>query len=337
MLTLNFTKMKKLFTLLSLFVLIGMSANVFAQTFDQTTTINSTRPYYVNSSDGSAEDLPGHTGSTYQWSVYDYQSDFLTVSSLTAAAGTDYSFGAGSDETFKAQITWLAAGNYVVEVVETSSNSCTTTRRFSVQIIELDLLVQTYDHETTPNLLDADFTTCNTNSGDIWGTDNAEDLNDESLNTMKFTYKVSLYTKKAGTASDEIMDSFTSASWKFAVSNASNTKPTTTEANITWAIPTQTGVTGSIDANGDGNITATGVSEVTIEVTVQNVADAPDENYVLDFDIEPSSVVVDLNGDSDFSEGTEPTGFDGTDGSHTNSAFQITVNPIPNTNNIKSN
>lgn len=326
--------MKKFFTLLSLLLVMGMSASVMAQTFDQVTTINSTRPYYVNSNDGT-EVLPGHTGSTYQWSVYDYQSDFLTATSLTAADDADFDFVGGSTD-FKSEITWLAAGNYVVEVVEANAgDGCTTIRRFSVQILELDLLVETYSHEDV--LLDADLTTCNTNSGNIWGTTHDDDLNQESLETMIFEYKVLLYTKKAGAAADEIATVYTDAKWKFTVNNTANTKPTTSQAGITWSIPTQTGVTGTLDENGVGTITASGVSEVTIEVTIQNVADAAAENYVLDFDIAPSTVLVDLNADDVFSEGIEPDNFDGTNDSHTNSAYQITVNPIPNTTNIKSN
>tara|TARA_R110002050_G_scaffold71721_1_gene154285 strand:- start:442 stop:1422 length:981 start_codon:yes stop_codon:yes gene_type:complete len=326
--------MKKFFTLLSLLAVMGMNANVMAQTFDQITTINSTRPYYVNSNDGATE-LAGHTGSTYVWTVYDYQADFLTATNLSAAESGDFSFVGGASTTFKTEITWLTAGNYVVEVVEESTDNCTTIRRFSVQILELDLLVETYSHDDL--LLNTDLTTCNTNSGNIWGTTHDDDLNQESLETMTFEYKVLLYTKKAGAATDEIATVYTDAKWKFTVNNTANTKPTTSQADITWNIPTQTGVTGTLDENGEGTITASGVSEVTIEVTIQNVADAAAKNYVLDFDIAPSTVLVDLNADDVFSEGIEPDNFDGTNDSHTNSAYQITVNPIPNTTNIKSN
>ncbi len=342
MLTLNFTKMKKLFTLLSLFVLIGMSANVFAQGSQQTVTINSTRNYWVNSTDGTTQD-DDHEGNSYTWSVYEWNGALdYTASDWTATAATvdsDYSFEVTNSgvDAFATQIKWLATGTYVVEVVETNAgDGCTTVRRFGVTIIDLDLLVVTKDHlEAT---LAASATYCNTNTGSIYGDSDATDLNDATvtpvMSTMTMTYEITLYTAKGGGAGTEIGNVLEDASWKFSVQDAS-TIPSS-PGNVTWTVTDGTGTytTGSLN-----EITvAAGTSTVTITAEIQNIADVPTADYVLSLSIDPSTVLVENGGTAvDYAEGQEPAAYTGADSSHTNSAYSITVNPIPNTSKITVN
>lgn len=339
--------MKKLFSLLCLVVLLGVSANVMGQGIQQTTTINSTRSYWVNSSDGTVAPVAAEHNGTYAWSVYKWDGNVstdYTATTWTATDADDASFDfVGGTTSWKSQIKWLETGSYVVEVVETNTgtNACTTVRRFGVTIIDLDLLVQTFDLNGI-TLLSADVNRCNTNSGNIYGEGDAINLNSltgvtPEMGEMTYTYKVSLYTLMGGDDTKEITDAFATAKWKFTVTNTQNLKPATSTSDITWAIPTQTGVTGSL-TDGSGTIEVDSKSIVTITVTIKNVADVTPNDYVLKFNIDPASVLVDLNGDSSFDEGQEPTGYDGTtSGSHTNSAFQITVSPIPNTSRISSN
>ncbi|WP_321286559.1 hypothetical protein [uncultured Sunxiuqinia sp.] len=338
--------MKKLFTLLSLFVLIGMSANVFAQGSQQTVTINSTRNYWVNSTDGTTQD-DDHVDNSYTWAVYlwggsdDYTAGGWDATATAATAGTNYNFVGSSSGTdvFATQINWLASGSYVVEVVESNGTTgCTTVRRFGITVIDLDLLVVTRDHLDAT--LTADGTYCNTDEGNIYGDDDADDLNsstgvDPALGTMTFTYEITLYTVKGSTVeADQIGDALSSAGWKFTAVDAS-TIPTS--GDVTWTV---SGGSGTYSTGGSNVITvAPGTSTVTITAEIQNIAAAAEEDYELDFSIAPSSVLIENGGSSstDYAEGEEPADYDGvtdTD-SHLNSSYTITVNPIPNTTKVK--
>lgn len=108
--------MKKFFTLLSLLIVMGMSANIMAQSTGETPAPGATHSYSVT----------GNTGSTYTWSV--------TAGDLTTPAGDDATItGSGASVS----ITWastVAAGNwYYVHVVE-ADGSCTNEKVLPVQI-----------------------------------------------------------------------------------------------------------------------------------------------------------------------------------------------------------
>ncbi len=333
--------MKKFFTLLSLLVVMGMSANVMAQGSQQTVTVNSTRNYWVNSTNGTTQNTD-HEGNGYAWTVYTWDvSDDYSASGWTATAatsGTDYTFEGTSSGTdvFATQIKWLATGNYVVEVVETNAgDGCTTVRRFGVTIIDLDLLVVTKDHNDV--ILTAAGEFCNTNAGSIFGDEDADDLNSATgvtpaMGTMIMTYEITLHTEKGGDA--PIGNSLPDAGWKFSVQDDS-TIPTGL-GNVTWTVTDGTGTYTTGDLN--EIIVAAGTSTVTITAEIKNIADAATEVYELGFSIDPATVLVENGGTAgDYAEGEEPAGYDGTDGSHINSAYTITVNPIPNTSKIKFN
>ncbi len=339
---LKFLSMKKFFTLLSLLILLGMSTNVMAQGSQQTVTVNSIRNYWVNSSDGTTHN-PDHVGNGYEWSVYqwdgsvDYSASDWDATATAAASGTDYTFAATSSGTdvFNTQIEWLATGNYVVQVVETNAgDGCTTVRRFGVTNIDLDLLVVTKDDDD--NILTADGEFCNTNAGSVYGDEDADDLNSDTgvtpvMGTMMMTYEITLHTEKGGDA--PIGTSLPDAGWKFSVQDAS-TIPA--DGSVTWIVADGTGTytTGNLNEI----VVAAGTSTVTITAEIKNIADAATEIYELGFSIDPATVLVEDGGTAgDYAEGEEPAGYDGADGSHINSAYTITVNPIPNTSKIKFN
>jgi hypothetical protein len=323
--------MKKFALLLAAVLLTAISANVFAQGSQQTVTINSTRNYWVNSADYATAPTGDAATNGYVWSVYEWDgtADYtLDTWTATAAGAGDYSGAADTD--YNTQITWLATGSYVVEVVETSDDNCTTVRRFGVTVIDLDLLVVTKNH--TGTTLSAAGTFCNTNSGDIWGDSNDDNLNNESLATMTMTYEISLYTVKGSTDSDDLIGAaLSAAAWKFTAVDAS-TIPTS--GSVTWNV---TGSSSTYDTGENNEILVpAGTSTVTITAEIQNIAADDAEQYILDFSVSPATVLVDNGGTAgDYAEGEEPAAYTGVDGSHTNSAYTITVNPIPNTTKIK--
>jgi hypothetical protein len=325
--------MKKFALLLTAVLLTAIGADVFAQGSQQTVTINSTRNYWVNSADYATAPTGDAATNSYVWSVYEWDgtTDY-TLDTWTATAATG-DFSGAADTDYNTQITWLATGSYVVEVIETSDDNCTTVRRFGVTVIDLDLLVVTKDH--TGAVLDAAGVYCNTNSGDIWGDSNDDNLNSESLATMTMTYEISLYTVKGSTtASDLIGTALPLAAWKFSAQDAS-TIPSS-PGSVTWTVTDGAGTytTGSLN-----EITvAAGTSTVTITAEIQNIAADDAEQYILDFSVSPATVLVDNGGTSGvYAEGQEPATYDGvqdTD-SHLNEAQIITVKPIPNTTKIK--
>lgn len=348
MFNLKIIKMKKLFSLLSLLVLIGISVNVMGQGSQQTATINSTRNYWVNSSDAGVTQIATHVGNGYAWKVYiwdgsvDYTTDTWAATATDATAATDFNFVTASSGTniYKSQIKWLKTGTYVVEIVETSTGttSCTTVRRFGVTIIDLDLLVVTKNNDG--DVITSAATYCNTNEGDIYGDADNDDLNNASvtpvMGTMVMTYEISLFTDKGG--STNLATALPLAGWKFTAIDAS-TIPAS-PGNVTWAV---TGATGTYTTGGTNTLTvAPGTSVVTITATIKNIAAATTEDYELKFSVAPSSVLVENGGSSttDYAEGQEPADYIGgvaEPTSHKNDAVQINVNPIPNTTKIKFN
>lgn len=325
--------MKKLVFLFAAVLLTAFSAKTFAQGSQQTAVINATRNYWVNSTDYATAPTGDAATNTYAWAVYtwdgiaDYTLDTWTANAATV--GTDYN--GATDTDYNTQIEWLATGTYVVEVVEQSTDGCTTVRRFGVTVIDLDLLVVTKDNDGTT--LTAAGTYCNTNSGDIWGDSHDDNLNNEALATMTMTYEITLYTAKGGDAATEIGTVLPSAGWKFSAQDASTIPGAGT---VTWTVTDATGTytTGSLN-----EITvAPGTSTVTITAEIQNIAADAANKYVLGFSVDPATVLVDNGGTAgDYAEGVEPTAYDGitdTD-SHVNAAYTITVNPAPNTTKIK--
>lgn len=329
---------KQIYFLVSLFALIGFSINVMGQgeyTNPAKTVINSTRIYTVNAGDAT------HTGNGYAWAVYKNtgNTDFNDQAwAGTATAATDVTLS--GETTNQATVVWLKGGYYVVQVTETGQGTgCKTIRRFGVHVFDLDLLVKTFDKDGTTEFTANQAAVCNTNSGGIWTADDANDLNaatgvTPALGTMVYTYKVSLYTaKKSTTAADLIGDAIPSAKWRFTPTDNS-TLPTTPAQTITWAVTA--GGTGSM---GSIITVPAGTSEVTLTGTIKNIAADEAQLYKLNFSIAPSTVQIEDSGNSDYAEGTEPSDYDGvTDtGSHYNKAYEVIVNPIPNTSKISSN
>ena len=334
--------MKKLVFLLVAVFLTVFGAKTFAQGVQQSVIINATHNYYVNSSAYATAPTGDAATNTYAWAVYAWNGTEDYTSDNWDAVGADASsFSGATDVDYNTQITWLAGGNYVIEVVETNGKECKTKRRFGIEVMDLDLLVVTADHSST-TITDSTVY-CNTNEGDIWGDSDADDLNDESLETMTMTYTISLYTIKGNTDDANLIGDINEgkgAAWKFTL-NDNSTIPTVATTPVTWTV---------FDANetvyttGAANTftVAAGTSVVTITATIQNIAADVANKYNLDFSIDPATVLVENGGSdpNDYAEGQEPTDYvDGTaePDSHRNDAAPITVNPIPNTSRISFN
>jgi hypothetical protein len=326
--------MKKFLLIFAAVLLTAISADVFAQGLQQTVTINSTRNYWVNSA--AYETAPTtNDGSTYVWSVYDWDGsgDYMLPSWTATPATGDYSVVAGGN-VYNAQLKWLVAGSYVVEVVETNT-SCTTVRRFGVKVIDLDLLVVTKDH--LGDIITTAGVYCNTDEGNIYGDGDDDNLNNSGLVTMIMTYEISLYTVKGSIApADLIGTALNTAAWKFTAVDAS-TIPAA-PGNVTWTV---TGGTGTYTTGGTNVISVpAGTSTVTITAEIKNIAAENTANYVLGFNVGTATVLIENGGTAgDYLEGQEPSTYDGILDvlSHKNAAVGITVKPIPNTTKIKFN
>lgn len=347
--------MKKLIFFLAAVLLTAFSARTFAQ--DQTTFVNGKHNYSVNTA------VP-HTGSDYTWAVYTYSgttwaaSDLQTIVSYgspEATLDTDYKFI--TDGTLKDNqdtIQWLKAGQYIVAITEKFSPSgCTTTRFFGVDVLDLDLLVLTeYD-----GFITSDTTLCNTSSDTIIGSDSDEtvdkkDVNNYTLATMTFTYKISLHTLMGSKYDENLISSKTSvenAKWQFVIDTTDCELPiasTTTDNTYTPSITLNY-------TSSDGTFTpATGLvtdipaktGEVVITATIQNIATEETADYVLNLKIDPSSVKIEnsTTPNGDYAEGQELNSYDGsnngfvedTNNADTNETKQITVHSIPNTSKI---
>lgn len=323
--------MKKLLLSFCLLALVGITMNAFGQGVNKVETINSTRNYSVTA----------NASNTFAWAVLDWNGtdDYTTDTwTATATAATNYT---KTDTDNTTEIKWLTGGNYVVQVTETQ-NGCTTIRRYGVKVLDLDLLVVTKNHLGTA--ITAAGTYCNTDEGNIYGNDDADNLNattgvTPALGTMEMTYEVSLYTVKgSSTSTDLIASALSTAAWKFELDNTS-TIPAT-PGDVTWSVTGGTAASSTFADDGDGVINvAAGTSTVTIKAVIQNIAAVAANTYALNFAIDPASVLIENGGTSttDYAEGQEPSTYTGADSSHVNRAVQITVKPIPNTSKITAN
>ncbi len=149
--------MKKLFTLLSLFVVIGMSATVFAQSTGSAPSPGAKHSYSVTTT----------SGSTYTWSV--------TKGDLTTDAGVDATLSSTSGNEI--DITWgtgLTLDSwYYVHVVEEDANGCKNEKVLPVQISASDFYLtvaaakdkQCYDEDVSPAIDGSDASIINYDHG----------------------------------------------------------------------------------------------------------------------------------------------------------------------------
>lgn len=149
--------MKKLFTLLSLFVVIGMSATVFAQSTGSAPSPGAKHSYSVTTT----------SGSTYTWSV--------TKGDLTTDAGVDATLSSTSGNEI--DITWgtgLTLDSwYYVHVVEEDANGCKNEKVLPVQISASDFYLtvtaakdkQCYDEDVVPAIDGSDASIINYDHG----------------------------------------------------------------------------------------------------------------------------------------------------------------------------
>lgn len=131
---LNFKMMKKLFTFLSLFVLIGMSATVFAQSSGTAPYPGAKHTYQVNSGSNG--------GHFYEWKVFKNVSDVLT--DVTSSDVTISAISGGTINDAKIYIQWhtdlIVDDVYFVQVTEydnaSSATGCSNTKDLKVTITQ---------------------------------------------------------------------------------------------------------------------------------------------------------------------------------------------------------
>lgn len=336
--------MKNLFSLVCLVVLLGVSVNVMGQgefSTPQKTLVNSTRTYSVTEV----------TTNTYLWQILSWTSTEDFGSQTWAEAGaTAANFTLTNADEATANVVWNVAGHYVVQVTETQ-NGCTTKRRFGVHVLDLDLLVNTfyYNQEgSTPTLnndvISADVLRCNTNEGNKWTNTDPVNLNtatDPELVTMKYIYDVKLYTVKGSTTTTDLIGDASQlplALWKFTPVATANQSIPSSPGEIEWTIKIGAAAETSYTFGNEVFVPA-GTSVVTISAVIQNIAAAEAAQYVIDWNIDPATVMVENSAtpNTDYAEGTEDAANENGAGVNKNNPYKVTVKPIPNTSRITTN
>ncbi|WP_320168327.1 hypothetical protein [Mangrovibacterium marinum] len=233
--------MKKLLFSLCLLAFVAVTSTAFGQDATQYTGEMHTFSVTDNSS----------SSFTYSWAVY---SDVSLSSPATAA-----NFVLSDDDKATATIEWKIAGDYYVKVVESTSNSCSTTRYIYVKVEDAsyDLVVTPVD-DAGNELSGASLTSCMNGEGQIL-TYNAP----VSVGTNERYFKVKL--TNGGT------DAWTSGSWKFdyvITANDANTTPTNTFVSAGLADNTITDVTGVSGLT--STVSSDGIGEFIVKVVTND-------------------------------------------------------------------
>lgn len=153
--------MKSLLKLLMVFVGVLLITNTQAQNTGTAPYAGSTHPYTITKS--------SIAGTTLAWSV------------TTGTAGTEYNF-VGATNGATADVEWLLAGTYILQVVETRTDvtpACPTTRQISVTVTANTFDVVTALVSTATDCATAfnpvvDVTADGDNSNDVFGTTSRE-------------------------------------------------------------------------------------------------------------------------------------------------------------------
>jgi len=149
--------MKSLLKLLMVFVGVLLITNTQAQNTGTTPYVGSTHEYTITKS--------SIAGTTLAWTV------------TSGTAGTEYNF-VGATNGAAADVEWLLAGTYILQVVETRTDvtpACPTTRQISVTVtantfdVVAALVTATEDCATVSNPV-VDVSVDGDNSDDIFGT-----------------------------------------------------------------------------------------------------------------------------------------------------------------------
>lgn len=130
--------MKKLILFFAAVFITAISANVFAQGTGILPSVGSTHEYYVNSTDGTSQDL-GDVNNTFVWWVSTNPADLTDQET----PGTDFNVirgdygGVGSVNNYIIELEWLVASAedtfyVVVQEFDTDGNQCSNTKAIAV-------------------------------------------------------------------------------------------------------------------------------------------------------------------------------------------------------------
>lgn len=231
--------MKQFFTLLSLLIVMGISANVMAQTV--TDLIHNPGEIHTFRVDN-------HDDATYVWEVYTDEGLETTVGS---DSGDNYILS--GEDTHEVTITWtnIDADTYYVGVTETIG-SCSTSRYTSVAINAASYDLVVVNEDASGNVIDLE--SCMEGSGRIFAMSEAiTPLDNVVYFTISLENAGDLFNPKDGWAFD----------YTLTVKDAADVDKS---ATVT-VVGTPTEVTG-ISATGTGTITVDGLNKFTIAVTV---------------------------------------------------------------------
>ncbi|MBI9058261.1 MAG: hypothetical protein JEZ01_10885 [Labilibaculum sp.] len=153
--------MKSLFKLLMVFVGVLVFTNIQAQNTGIAPYVGSTHPYTITKS--------SIAGTTLAWSV------------TSGSAGAEFNF-IGATDGVTANVEWLVAGTYILQVVETRTDvtpACPTTRQISVTVtantfdVVTALASAATDCATVSNPV-VDISADGNNTDDVFGTTSRE-------------------------------------------------------------------------------------------------------------------------------------------------------------------
>lgn len=258
--------MKKLFTLLSLFVVIGMSANVMGQ--DATQYQGEVHSFSVT--DNSAG------GFSYEWKVY-------SDAGLTTEVSSGYTLT--NETTAKVTLEWttISEGTYYVGVAEKNgTNGCATSRYVQVEIAaaNYDLIVSAVNAggEAVTKLDD-----CMSGAGQILS--NSQTLNTAGVNERYFK----LALTNDGTTP------WTKGSWSFDYTLTGEDGNSTETVSTVEVVGSPSGVTGvGAGASSDAKtVNVSNVGEFIIKVTTKdNPGNSTDYDVSLPFAVSNLKVGV---------------------------------------------
>ncbi|WP_299578776.1 hypothetical protein [uncultured Sunxiuqinia sp.] len=229
--------MKKFFTLFSVLIFLGMSANVLAQ--DATHYPGEVHTFRVDDHGAAA---------SYAWEVY-------TDATLKTAVGSNSNanYIISGEGTHEVTITWtnIAPTTYYVGVTETIGN-CSTSRYTSVAINAASYDLVVVNEDASENVIDLE--TCMEGAGRIFNMSEAiTPLDNVVYFTVSLENEGSLFNPQDGWAFDYILT----------VKDAADVTKTATVV----VVGTPTEVSG-ISTTGSGTISVDGLNKFTIAVTV---------------------------------------------------------------------
>lgn len=277
--------MKKLILLFAAVLLTAVSANVFAQNTGILPSIGSTHAYYVNSTDGTSQDL-GDENNTFIWWVSKNPADLTDQETpgtdFTVVSG-DYG-GAGSVNNYIIELEWLPVSledtfYVVVQEFDTDGNQCSNTKAIGV-VPQNDFEVQFVALDTDGTTIGDSLSRC---APDVALT--ASGLNityDYGVDTVQFKLAASgIYTSWSFTGTFDNILGNTDANVEYQIGSTgwTTTPPASVPANASGSEDVFIRV--ALDNGDTSGSFEEGTTEQTVKLTLSDVEDSGSNSAVI--------------------------------------------------------